>query len=143
MTDELIAKLEAAEGPCRELDAEIMAVFYVRDERHIGVREGWEDEDFDNCLPVKSEVWVDPATNKWVSTHAHHYTANTDDALSLVPPDCWQEIKGPRKYLNIPTPVPNVWSAYIAKWNHEGDVMGWGATPALAIVIAALKARVR
>ena len=64
-----------------------------------------------------------------------------DAAMTLVPADCWHEIKGPRKYLNIPSPAPNYWSAHLAKWNHEGDVMGWAATPALALCAAALRAR--
>lgn len=68
------------------------------------------------------------------------YTSSIDAAMGLVPPDSWHEIKGPRKYLNIPTPVPNYWSAHLARWNHEGDAMGWGATPALALTAAALRA---
>lgn len=115
--DDLIARLEAATGPDRELDAAIQMA--------VGGR-------------IRSDgvpVW----DGHFIGVGA--YTSDVNAAMKLVPPDCWQEIKGPRKYLNIPHPVPNVWSAYIAKWNHEGDVMGWGATPALAICIASLKAR--
>ena len=67
--------------------------------------------------------------------------ACTDAALMLIGPDRWLEFKGPRKYLNIPTPVPAAWSANIARWNHEGDVTGWGDTLAEAIAQACLKAK--
>lgn len=65
----------------------------------------------------------------------------TDAAMMLIGPDRWLEFKGPRKYLNIPTPVPAAWSANIARWNHEGDVTGWGDTLAEAIAQACLKAK--
>lgn len=65
----------------------------------------------------------------------------TDAAMMLVGPDRWLEFKGPRKYLNIPTPVPAAWSAHIAQWNHEGDVVGWGDTLAEAIAAACIKAK--
>ena len=136
--DELIAALEKATGPDRELDAAIFAAVYPDKVPSPIVESGygwrkerggwWLETGEDSRTPRKS---VTPLP----------YTLSVDAAQKLVPPDCWQEIKGPRKYLNIPTPVPNVWSAYIAKWNHEGDVMGWGATPALAICIAALRAK--
>ncbi len=68
-------------------------------------------------------------------------TQSIDAALTLVPKDSWIEIKGPRKYLNIPTPVPAAWSAEVSRWDHEGQGVGWAATPALALCAAALKAR--
>lgn len=64
-----------------------------------------------------------------------------DAAMTLVPSDPWLEIRGPRKYLNIPTRSPNFWSANVSCWNHEGQKTGWGATPALALTAAALRAR--
>ena len=134
MHDELIARLEAATGPCRELDAAIMAVFYVRDKRDIGVREGWQDEDYDNCLPVKSEVWVDRSTDKWVSTHAFKFTASIDAALTLVPEGYFPVIDFVFNRAWIRTADgkdhPN-----IAQCNKPQ------ATPALAICIAALRAQ--
>lgn len=83
----------------------------------------------------------------WASANAGRFCrfldaeAWTDAAMMLIGPDRWLEFKGPRKYLNIPTPVPAAWSAHIAKWNHDGDVTGWGETLAEAIAAACLKAR--
>ena len=70
------------------------------------------------------------------------YTGLQEAALALLNlDDSWLELKGPRRYLNIPTPVPNYWSASVSRWNHEGQVMGWGANPALALCAAALRSR--
>jgi len=80
---ELIAKLEALTGPDRGIDDALMALFFVRDERHIGTTEGWED-DPSSFLPVKNRVWVDPVTDKWVSTAAHNFTSSIDAAVALV-----------------------------------------------------------
>lgn len=70
---------------------------------------------------------------------AHAYLSAAE---MLVPDhdDRWLEIKGPRKYLNIPTPSPNYWSALLATFSNERHVTGWGATPALALAAACLKA---
>lgn len=40
------------------------------------------------------------------------------------------EISGPRRYLNIPTPVPNRWRAAVTYGNYPNvsTVIGWGAT---------------
>lgn len=67
--------------------------------------------------------------------------AFVDAAMMLKEADSWLELKGPRRYLHIPTSSPNYWSAYLTSWNHERDSMGWGGGPALAILSAILKAR--
>lgn len=70
-----------------------------------------------------------------------NYLASLDAAMSLVPEGMWHEIKGPRRYLNIPTASPNYWSARLEAWDAGAEGMGWGATPAIALCAAALKAR--
>lgn len=118
MTDllELAARAESATGPDRELDVAIHIA--------LDVPNGNRAENVSKLGPFG------PA-----------YTASIDAAMSLVPEGAWLELKGPRRYLHIPTSSPNFWSAYLASFNHEGDRMRWGATPALAIVASALRAR--
>jgi hypothetical protein len=130
----LLERVEGASGPDREIDAVLMAQFYRRGLRKLGVQEsgpnGWRY--------IKSRCWVDPATNSAVTTAKHglEFTSSLDRALALVKrvlPGAWIELSGPRKYLHIPTPVPNYWRA-------ECGCVGWGATPALALLAALLKA---
>jgi hypothetical protein len=120
-------RVEAASGADRELDHAIACMMVGNIAK----------------LPVYNTPakWI--AAAKQYNWSSKYYTASIDAALTLVSPDYWIEIKGPRKYLNIPTPVPNYWSVQIATWNHESDVMGWGKTIALAICNAALKAKAR
>lgn len=89
---DLIARLEAATGPDRELDAEIA-----------------DAVEFDpTCL------------------HSPAYTASIDAAMTLVPPDTgiWGVAK-----------LGDQYTAHAGNPDHEG------ATPALALCIAALRAR--
>jgi hypothetical protein len=131
--DELLAlaeRVEALTGADREVDAEIFLLQWP----------GYRIQT--DCEPFPNEV--QPGRIQEVGGFAHRtapaFTASLDAAMSLVPTDSWHEIKGPRKYLNIPTPSPNYWSAHLARWNHEFQVAGWGATPALALTGAALRA---
>ena len=80
MTDlhALRARVQAATGPDRELDEAIMAAFYVREKRHIGAFE------YPGGVPVYDDVWVDPKTDKWVSTGAFDFTRSIDDAVALI-----------------------------------------------------------
>lgn len=85
MTDlsELIARLEKADGPDRELDRAIMALFYTRERRYIGCRCD------PSCCPEGAhldEVWVDPDTDRWRTTarDGFEFTASLDAALALV-----------------------------------------------------------
>ena len=71
------------------------------------------------------------------------YSRSLDAALALVErvrPKAWIEINGPRRYLNIPTPVPNYWKAVVAPWEDKTEGVGWAATPAAALIAALLKA---
>ena len=66
------------------------------------------------------------------------------DAVMLmadITDDHWLELYGPRKYLSIPTPAPGKWSARLSRFNHEGEKVGWGATPALALASAIAAAK--
>lgn len=51
------------------------------------------------------------------------------------------EISGPRKYLNIPTPVPDRWRAAVTfgSWPDTLMVVGWGPTEEVARAAAATK----
>ena len=62
--------------------------------------------------------------------------ASLDAAVTLVPEGAWVELSGPRKYLNIPTSVPNHWRAAVG----DRHRVGWAATPAAALTAAALRA---
>jgi hypothetical protein len=107
---ELLARVEKAEGPDRELEVRLHS--------------------------------IDPACGR-IPVSQTYYTASLDAALALVErvlPGSYVELSGPRKYLHIPTPVPNRWKAYIATFNHDGDKTGWAATPALALLAALLRA---
>lgn len=126
----LADRVEALSGPCRETDALIHLACRPFPERAYGQKNGLRPKG----SPELSRV------DFLKQGHAPPYTASIDSAMSLVGSDTWVEIKGPRKYLNIPTPVPNVWSANVSRWNHEGQATGWGATPALALTSASLRA---
>lgn len=121
----LAERVEALERPDREVDAAITLAIFP----WIGIN---EDGDF---------IRKDGSPYDGVRIRVLEYTASLDAALTLVPDDPWIEIKGPRKYLNIPTHSPNYWSAMVSEWYHEGEGVGWGTTPALALCAAALKAR--
>ena len=82
MTDlnALLDRVRSATGPDRDLDAAVMALSYTQDERHIGAVMEYSDGSEER---VKDLVWVDPKTDKWVSTSAHSFTASIDAALAL------------------------------------------------------------
>ncbi len=66
----------------------------------------------------------------------HRYTASIDAAVTLVPADTWRETNGPRRSINIPSPVQNFWHTYITVWSVRQDFHGWGATEPLSICLA-------
>ena len=96
---DLIAALEKAEGPSRELDAEIR--------KHVP----------GDYLPA--------------------FTASLDAALTLVP-------EGLAWRVEPATPGYTDWGKYragVTTWEKPYDLPSYGATPAIALCIAALKAR--
>ena len=140
----LLARVEAATGPDRELDAAIMATFYTLEKRHIGCT-CWT-----GCCPRGRHldtVWIDPATDKWVSTAAHGFTSSLDATVALVEkmrPDWfftvsnfssviderpWADIAS-RKCINEET-------GYDTQ-----DYLGRGNTPPLALLAALLRSMI-
>lgn len=127
----LITRLEQAEAGSRELDAEIAALIHV----------DIDGLPFEAVGEESGKVTVYFAGGKTKQAYrAPAYSTSLDAAMSLVPEGWWREIKGPRKYLNIPTSIPNYWSVSLESWEGNNSATGWAATPALALVIASLKA---
>ena len=108
---ELIERIEGAEGPSRELDAEI------------ALTQGWSELPGDNWCGPEGQIAVP------------RYTASLDAAMSLVPEgmqwrvDSHHNIAGVFEYPTDPETGP-----YCVE--HEGE----GLTPALALCAAALRA---
>lgn len=137
--EDLIKRLEEAEKGSVELDEAIMAHFYRREERFIGA---WEDDGMDekNVRRVKNKVWVDPATDKWVCTHAKPYTTSLDAALTLVPDGAqWKVGTRDRKAWGILDGDPEVYWADLEIGEFSCDTAALSAP--LALCITALKAR--
>lgn len=42
--------------------------------------------------------------------------------------DLFWQVSGPRKYINIPSPVPDRWRAELTSWSRDLTVIGWGPT---------------
>lgn len=86
----LALRCEAGEAS-RALDREIMSTRYRWGRRHIGVREDPGDR------PVMTGVWIDPATDKWVTSakDGHKFTTSLDAVSSL------QEVVLPGAILDI------------------------------------------
>jgi len=83
-------------------------------------------------------VWIEDGRKLY---NPPPYTTSRDAAATLVPPDCWQEVNGPRKFLHIPTPAPNRWKAEVTAYDSGQPCMGWAETEAMARCAAALRAR--
>lgn len=126
----LAERLEAAAGPDRELDEAIAMVM------------GWSREWVDHGFRKTTE-WKRPeGASLPIGTLAEppFFTASIDAARSLVPEE-WAWSAG------IDTPIPGFSPASANAWPQaqpfpvELDIFTDGATPALALVSAALKAR--
>jgi len=144
----LAERVEGATGPDRELDEALMALVYVRDKRHIGATEGWEDEP-DSFVPVKEFVWVDPATDRWVSTAAYNFTSSIDAALGLVERVLsgyrWGVASAPMKTGFYPDGKPSYGDGFKAHLTEPSALrpmpsVAQGVTPPLAILAALLRA---
>jgi hypothetical protein len=104
----LIDRMQKAEAPDRDLDAEVYRV----------------------CV---GEVWSGPLSGHWTSdgkAPIPHYTASIDDALTLVPDEHDWIIASVNGQVGG-TPYACVGS----------EQAHYGATPALSLCLAALKAR--
>lgn len=132
MPADLIAKLEAAEGPSRELDAEIVRQSTAN---CVGVERGpigGDAQHYEEWLfrfdPPRS--WVD----SWL--HVPRYTSSLDAALTLVPEGWMVEL-----WLAQPTETQQWHSNAVVYYERRRASRGEGATPAIALSIAALRAR--
>lgn len=125
---ELIARLEAAEGPDRALD------------REIGLRiDGWYEtvDSHGECLMVNGDRYPDHPESEYPS-----FTESLDAALALaerVLPDWAWEIRLDRGGASVQA-APVWWMEGLAAPD-EGGVSCDGKTPALALCIAILKAK--
>lgn len=107
--DELIAALEKATGPDRELDHEIAQFIYP------GEKLQWPE-----MYKASSEFWCRRNVEK--------YTSSIDAALTLVPEYSYAEI--------------HTDNCAFVRINGEEEYECWNvASPAIALCIAALKAR--
>ncbi len=130
------------ESPSREIDCHI--AFFVTGDLQVGVKGPLRAP-----LPyMLSEAVERPRDLQLLANDDNidmipRYTTSLDAAVTLVPPKCWRETNGPRPYLNIPSPSPNYWHCeVITVWEPKmSDHHGWGATEALSICAAALRAR--
>lgn len=124
----LIAKLEAATGPSRELDALIECEYRKMEAYALGLN----DKQRSHWKPIgaKGEVVDDQRIARY---HSLMYTFNTDAALSLVDNKWWQIEPG----------CDGSFFAKVAPWDQHVDSIAStkGATPAIALCIAALRAR--
>lgn len=71
----LVGRIQNGTGADREVDEAVMALFFVKDRRFIGSY--WTDTD----EPALDDVWVNPLTNKWVSTGPRGFTRSLDEIL--------------------------------------------------------------
>ena len=115
---ELIAALEKAEGPSRRLDFEI------------ALAAGWEHKNSEHW----NGLWRRPGSDGWYadSETPPHFTASIDEALTLVPKDTRVSGLGQYRYTSG-------WSVLLRRADCE--FVGAGANGAIALCIAALKAR--
>lgn len=124
---DLIARLEEATEGGRELDAALEVVKRAWDAEKAGV------------APEHAAQWRHLGTG-WVGDDhtkymAPRYSTSIDAALLLVPGDWRLEHLGEQLHL------PQMWECELHNRNEEQAIQGEAATPALAICIAALKAR--
>jgi len=123
----LIALVEAARGPDRDLDAEIAWLRTARDKKRLGPPD------------LSREVWhaglPTPAWVKWdsVASFLPRPTGSLDAAASLAP-DGWQWVCGQDRPQN-----GGAWAD--VQPNIVGVTKVRAATPALALTAAALRAR--
>lgn len=130
--DDLIARLEKATGPDRALDRSIhreISKRLIADETVVSyIGPGGTTRTLTFAYPYRWALWGCP-----------RYTRSIDAALALVPEDWGWLVNQPRTELMWARFFPPSEDPDIDEWGAEsGDVK---STPAIAICIAALKAR--
>lgn len=118
--EDLIKRLEAATGPSRELDAEIVRLVA-----------GWKRID----SPGGAD-WIDPRGYEQCDRDVPHYTASIDAALTLVPEHWSATISTHPNNIGTFARVYNDGMKTEPAFNVHGN-----RPPAIALCIAALKAR--
>lgn len=138
MTDlaELLERVEAASKPSEELDALILCALQAPPGSYV------DKSPFNGAWCIynrPNRLW----DRKPWRDGGWPLTASFDAALALVEwvrPGDFVEISGPRKYLHIPTDVPNRWRATVGPM--EGQT-GWGISAALALLAALLRSLIQ
>jgi hypothetical protein len=135
----LIQRVEAAEGPSRELDAEIIAAL-VGGEAYVSPFNGKWCVGVGKTLKGAPREW-EPRTSAliklrrlWIDDMGP--TASLDAAASLVPSG-WAHGYCCRPWLDPHFATASVWAQHQAATLYSADA----ATPALALCAAALRAR--
>ena len=132
---DIIDSIGSANGPDRSIDQAVMGLFYVRDRRYIGAHECGPD---DKYVSVKSDVWVDPSTDKFVTTDpcGFDFTSSLDRAVQLcerVLPGCvW----------TLSNSDGHGYRAAKVRLNPLRSIAGAESTVPLALLAATLKALV-
>lgn len=134
---ELIERLEKARGPDRRLDAQIVVALDIRPDWCGKKGHLWVDEkDHPNDPPIRlNELGGRNSRGNPPIGHYAKYTSSIDAALTLVPEGWeWSVSGGPN----------TISSAMLCRGgDHQDDeeIDCEGATPVIALCIAALKAR--
>lgn len=118
----LLDRLKELKGPSREVDAEIARLI---------------------CWSPTGVIPAGGAPSYWYSDGfgLPTYTASIDAAVALVEkmlPGAFREMTGPRRYLNIPTPVPAKFRSEIL--HDAGSAVAWHDHEPIALLIALLTA---
>lgn len=123
MNSDPIERLETATGPCRELDFILMTI-----------QHDWKRRKLSPMATTRDWAWVDRQTNRWRTTarQGFTFTASIDAALTLVPEGA---------YPLISKIAPERWRVHLGFANRAVGASATAPTPALALCIAALKAR--
>lgn len=123
----LIQRVEAAEGPDRELDAEIAVA--------AGTHEWRTDAGRAVMARIEGPGQFCVPGNGGPLALVPHYTASLDAAVSLVPSG-WAHHYAVRPWLRPNPATAGVWQKYQADASFVADA----ATPELALLVAILKA---
>lgn len=132
----LLDRLECAKGADRQLDEALMALLYVRGRKHIGTQE--DSGPGGRWVPVENDVWIDPATDKWVSTAALDFTSSVDAAVRFVE----RAISQAEWEVKSKTPARDFCIAFV-RLNDLTRVAGECETPALSLIAATLGVMIR
>lgn len=148
MTDDLIDRIRAAKGPSRELDAFIAVAVFSKPSPPDDLIYAYPIRKNDQCEP--GTYWRKSRSGASLQT-APAFTSSLDAAMSLVPEGyTWMMTNnhyqhegnisgtsmGSFKHVGPWVGIRNKFSSHLS-----ADYEGIGATPALALIIAALEAR--